>query len=49
MKEETDEQFQETNKVENQIIEVQSQKSNPNQESENKPLKKKKGLNKKIN
>ena len=48
MKEETDEQFQETNKVENQKIEVQSQKSNPNQESENKPLKKKKGLKKEI-
>ena len=48
MIEATAEQFQEDNKIEVQKIEVQSQKSNQNQESEDKPLKRKKGLKKEI-
>ena len=48
MQEATVEQLKDNNKIEVQKIEVQSQKSNPNQESEDKPLKRKKGLKKEI-
>ena len=48
MQEATAEQLKDNNKIEVQKIEVQSQKSNPNQESEDKPLKRKKGLKKEI-
>ena len=48
MQEATSEQFQEDNKIQVQKIEVQSQESNPNQESEDKHLKRKKGLKKDI-
>ena len=49
MQESTNEQYQESNMVQSQKIEVHSQKSIPNQESEDKPLtKKKKGLKKDI-